>query len=368
MADGDENVGGLGREIETQIAPRDSRGQFIQTTKPEPIFGERPIEGDPITGDTRDGGEDNRLRARERQIADGDEDGTRGRTAKDAQDLRRAAEDETDDEPAEDEQLEQDGELQPVDEEGAEKYEVTIEGKPHEVTLAEALRGYVRTQTFHQRMAQLNQAQNEVIASANALQARWAEWQRDRAAYEEDLGHLIPAEPDWDREFAANPASAHATQKIFQALYTKLAQSRQVRAQREAAETAETDRRIQKYAVDGFSKFVMDHIKFMPDEPTLKKNVQSMRRTAMAAGFSEYEVATVYDPRMLDILWKASRFDRMTATKPKAVVPGKGRTLTPGAATPLQRNAGRKGLDDAQRALAQSGRIDDAAEVFRRML
>ena len=131
---------------------------------------------------------------------------------------------------------------------------------------------------------------------------------------------------------------------------------------------AETDRRVKKYAVDGFSKFVMDHIKAMPDEPSLKKNVQSMRRTALTAGFNEYEVATVYDPRMLDILWKASKYDRMIAAKPKAVIPGKGRTLTPGAATPLSGNARRKGFDDAQRQLANSGKLEDAAEVFRRML
>ena len=35
------------------------------------MFGERPIEGDPLTGDTRDGGDNERLRAHEREVADG---------------------------------------------------------------------------------------------------------------------------------------------------------------------------------------------------------------------------------------------------------------------------------------------------------
>ena len=74
----------------------------------------------------------------------------------------------------------------------------------------------------------------------------------------------------------------------------------------------------------------------IPDKPALEKEIASMRRTAFAAGFSEQEVATVYDPRMLGILRKASKYDRMmAAAKPRAEVPGKGRTLTPGAATPL---------------------------------
>jgi hypothetical protein len=144
--------------------------------------------------------------------------------------------------------------------------------------------------------------------------------------------------------------------------------SRQSRAEREAANAEEADRRLQKYAVDSFARFVAMHPKVFPDEPALRKNIQSMRRTAMAAGFSEREVATVYDPRMLTILLKASKYDRMQAANPKAVVPGKGRTLPPGSATPLSGNATRKGLDEAQRRLASSGRLDDAADVFRRLL
>ena len=129
----------------------------------------------------------------------------------------------------------------------------------------------------------------------------------------------------------------------------------------------EADRRLQKYAVDGFSRFVFNSK--IPDKPALEKEIASMRRTAFAAGFSEQEVATVYDPRMLGILRKASKYDRMmAAAKPRAEVPGKGRTLTPGAATPLSGNAPRRGLDDARRRLASSGKLDDAADVFRRIL
>ena len=40
------------------------RGRFAQVAeKPEPLFEMRIVEGDPETGDTRDGGDDPRLRA-----------------------------------------------------------------------------------------------------------------------------------------------------------------------------------------------------------------------------------------------------------------------------------------------------------------
>ena len=52
--------------------PRDESGRFSSTAqRPEPLFQSRPLEGDEKTGDTRDGGEDTLLAARERRIADG---------------------------------------------------------------------------------------------------------------------------------------------------------------------------------------------------------------------------------------------------------------------------------------------------------
>lgn len=357
MAEGiDEAASAFAQEVAPQSRPRDQAGKFMShTSKPEPMFGEREVEGDPLTGDTRDAGDDPRLRAQERETADGRPPARR----------QESEEQEVEEEPEHLGPVEEADEEAPTDD--GDRYEVMIDGQPHEVSLQEALNGYVRQETFHQRMSQIQNASRELEAESNRLKQGWAAWTKARQDYEEDLSNLVPKEPDWDAEFAKDPRNAHATLKIFQTIYGKLSASRQARAEREAAQAAEEDRRVQQYAVDGFSRFVMDNIKLLPDEPTLKKNIQSMRRTAMNAGFTEYEVATVYDPRMLTVLLKASKYDRMTANSPKAVQPDKGRALTPGAATPLSGNARRSGLDDAQRQLARSGKLSDAAEVFRRM-
>jgi hypothetical protein len=392
MAEGiDEAAGAFATEIAPESRPRDSAGKFIrETAAPEPIFQERRVEGDPLTGDTSDGGDDPAFAAREREIADGYEEGRQ--STQNRQNLRRPADNEADYDAIEDEperfgghDAEDDTDIQGADDDAdetggrdsrrlsvsdseTEKYEITVDGKIYHVGLQEALNGYIRQATFHQRMGQLNDAQRMIEEDYTRLQQGWAMWNKARLDYEEDVANMCPKEPDWEQEFAVDPRAAHAKQKVFQVIYGNLAKSQQQRAWREQQAAEENDRRTQKYAVNGFEKFVMDHIKVMPDEPTLKKNIQSMRRTAAAAGFSEYEVATVYDPRMLDILWKASKYDRMTAAAPRAVVTGKGRTLAPGAATPLLTgNARRNGFDDAQRQLAKTGKISDAAEVFRRL-
>jgi hypothetical protein len=360
-------------EIAPAARPRDQAGKFVQTVdKPEPMFSEREVEGG------SDAGEDTRRRSREVEVSRGDK-----RQADDRDDIYGAVDTGPERVGARDDGS-ADGEL--TDEERAvaegdsgevaerrhspdedARYEVIVDGQPHEVTLGEALNGYVRQETFHRRLGELNNLRAALEEDSRRQQENWNLLMQSKEAYENDVRTMMPPEPDWDREFAVNPTEAHRQQKVYQALYAKLAQSQQERQQMAGIAAQEADRQLQKYAIDGFSRFVFDNK--IADKAALEKEIASMRRTAFAAGFSEQEVATVYDPRMLSILRKASKYDRMmAAARPRAEVPGKGKTLAPGAATPLSGNAPRKGLDDAHRRLASSGRLDDAAEVFRRLL
>ncbi len=356
-------------EIAPSSRPRDIAGKFVETPRqPVTLFENREMEGDGDAGDNAN------LRAREKEVSrvrQTDRDdihgtkpespsriGDRELEPADGGDLteeERAAAESGSTEVAERE-VEDDGQ----------KYEVIVDGQPAEVTLTEALNGYIRQATFHQRMHELGNLRNALEEDHKRQQENWGLLMQAKEAYEHDVRTMMPPEPDWDREFAINPQEAHRQQKIYQGLYSKLAQSQHERGQMAQLSAQESDRRLEKYAVDGFSRFVFNSR--IQDQPALEKEIASMRRTAFAEGFSEQEVATVYDPRMLSILRKASKYDRMmAAAKPRAEVPGKGRTLTPGAATPIG-NAPRKGLDEARRQLASSGRLDDAAEVFRRIL
>ncbi len=384
MAEGTDQAAEVFRaELMTDVPPptrpRDQAGKFVETKNaPEVMFSPREVEGG------SDAGDDAKHRSREVEVSranqrqtDRDDDNADVHGTK-SQSLERVGDRDVDSDGGDE------GEL--TDEERAvveagdretperrkrddedEKYEVVVDGHPVEVTLGEALNGYVRQETFHRRMGELNQLRTALEEDHQRQQSNWQLIMSAKEAYENDVRSMMPPEPDWDREFAINPNEAHRQQKIYQGLYGALARSQQERARMAQIHAEEADRRLQKYAVDGFSRFVFDSK--IPDKAALEKEIASMRRTAFAAGFSEQEVATVYDPRMLGILRKASKYDRMmAAAKPRAEVPGKGRTLTPGAATPLSGNGQRRGLDEASRRLASSGRLDDAAEVFRRIL
>ena len=169
-----------------EAVPRDTGGKFVRETQaPEHILRERQVVGDPLTGDTSDGGDDPAYRNCERSEADGYESGDRTRRAP-AESEREGGErrsgnrtpqrsdadaddgyDLSDGEPenisADSEQDAPDGQVT-EDEDGSQRYEITVDGQRAEVSLNEALAGYVRQATFHQRMSQVNQAQHELEA------------------------------------------------------------------------------------------------------------------------------------------------------------------------------------------------------------
>jgi hypothetical protein len=233
------------------------------------------------------------------------------------------------------------------------------------VTLDEALAGYIKEATFKQRLNKVHEARQAVEGQAAEV-AQWRDAYAQRLQMlDRELAELTPAEPDWDREFAANPAKARADQKAFQAIYGKRQQIAQEMA-RVAAETRQQqDANVQRYAIQQFGEFVQEAN--YRDEKALQSELSVIRAYLRKEGFNEAEAATVYDKRMLHVARKAALYDQMTSSKPKPVRPGQGKTLIPGVAKPIG-NAARRHIDDAQNRLAKTGRLEDAAAVMSRLI
>jgi hypothetical protein len=205
---------------------RDASGRFAAVAdRPEPIFPLRMIEGDPETGDTSDGGDNPRLRQRERDIADGrfderqdretqsrsrqtpaETEGESGerRVSESGEERDHAAADDghagADDEP-EGEDADAAG-----DEEGDEdaQYEITVDGESHQVSLGEMRDGYIRTATFHSRLNKVNE-HRQVVEQENQRVSQMRDlYINGLTALDHDMSLMFPAEPDWDKEFELN--------------------------------------------------------------------------------------------------------------------------------------------------------------------
>lgn len=405
MAEGlDQAASAFHTEINPQARPRDDGGRFASAARPETMFEERRVEGDEKTGDTRDGGDDARLAAVERRIADGraeegdvdelqrvSDNAARARNAAgDGQHRRTDAQPERigEQEPADQDAQGQDGSPKAGGDEGnaegspepdadSEKWEVSLNGKPVEklevevdgqpvnVTLDEVVRGYIDGETYAKRVAQVGEAVQVIQAQyAQTTQLRDQLIQRLQAHEEEYLA-LLPKEPNWDEYHNRDPQQAWQTRKNYEAAVNTVIGIRQRRMQMEQERAQENARRTAEYANNGWEQFKLNAR--ITDQATLNNEVTAMRRAGQEYGFGEQELATVYDPRMLAVLHDASKYRRMVANKPRPVTPDKGRTLAPGSARPIG-SAARRGIDDLQNKLAKSGKLDDAAALFQRLI
>lgn len=240
---------------------------------------------------------------------------------------------------------------------------IQVDGEPVEVSLGEMAKGYTRTATFHKRMGELSQgvqalhsAKTELDGYHNAHIARVQE-------LESYIEAFMPKEPDWNALRQADPTQAANLRfewEDFQRKRYALAQSRE---QAQAAVQTAYQERLEQFISANRAALANRHPEWK-QEKVWRRDNESMRRTARAAGYTDEEIKELFDARAVEILLKAARYDRNMAAKPKPVrsVPKNGN-----GATPRKRNVS-SSFDRAERRLSRGGSIGDAASAFERIL
>lgn len=271
-------------------------------------------------------------------------------------------EDTGDDSDAEDDE-EDEGEADPV---LAREFEIIIDGEPAKVTVDEALKGYIRQETFHQRL-------NEVRDMGETLRTEAGKLYADRKKAIELINDLqgfydklIPAEPNWDQEYAKDPVKARALQKQYET----------VKAIRDGLDTEKKKIGDENKAdtEDGFLEYRRgENIKLLKAYPhwqdpakgadNMKRDLSRMFQTLTETGFTEEEIRTIYDSRMIKVAMKAAKYDRLMAKKIKAVPERNNRPPNSGVGRDVSRNAP-KGNRGAREVLRKTGSIEAAANVF----
>jgi hypothetical protein len=267
-----------------------------------------------------------------------------------------------------DEEGEEEGEEdEPEDKDLAAKHTVVVDGEEMEVSTKEALEGYIRTQTFHRRLSELGE-NHQILQRAAAEIVQNYEYAKQMIdVMEGQMKELVPPEPDWDEMFRTDPAKARNLQKYYQQVETFKETLKKRREESNAKLAEHQNAQLRSYAEQENLRFNRINQKNWGTDPKKKmKDIVSMRKTALSEGFSEEEINQVFDSRMLMVLLKASKYDRMIAARPKPVQrQSAGKTVTPGSGN---KRTGRKGLTVAMKTLARTGNIHDAAPVFDEIL
>jgi hypothetical protein len=286
------------------------------------------------------------------------------------EDLEAAAseEDESGVEDAPDEETpeEQSGEEEETEEgEQPQTFTVKVDGKEVSVTLDELQKGYSRTQDYTRKTQQIAEVRKQVEQETQAVRAEREQYAQLLGALQAQLQSSEP-QVDLERLYHEDPIEWVRQKEVMRERQEKLGaiQSEQQRlsqvAQYEQQRAMEAQLASQQEAL----------FAALPDwkDPKKAKAEKALViESAKAAGFSDEDLKSVYDHRLVLLLRKAALFDQMVSKRQgiKPVVNNGPRTAKPGAAGRVSTTT--ESVRAKQR-LAKTGRIDDAASAIEHLL
>jgi hypothetical protein len=287
-----------------------------------------------------------------------EEDSEAAASEEDESGVEDAPDEETPEEQSEEEE-------EPEEQEQQQTFTVKVDGKEVSVTLDELQKGYSRTQDYTRKTQQIAEVRKQVEQETQAVRA-------EREQYAQLLGalqaQLQSSEPqiDLERLYHEDPIEWVRQKEVMRERQEKLGaiQSEQQRlsqvAQYEQQRAMEAQFASQQEAL-------LAALPEWKDPKKAKAEKALVIESAKAAGFSDEDLKSVYDHRLVLLLRKAALFDQMVSKRQgiKPVVNNGPRPAKPGAAGRVSTTT--EGMRAKQR-LAKTGRIDDAASAIELLL
>ena len=286
------------------------------------------------------------------------------------EDLTAAASEEDDsgveDAPDEETSEEQSGEEEESEEqEQPQTFSVKIDGKEVSVTLDELQKGYSRTQDYTRKTQQIAEVRKQVEQETQAVRA-------ERGQYAQLLGalqaQLQASEPqvDLDRLYNEDPIEWVRQKEVLRERQEK-AYAIQAEQQRLYQLSQQEQQQSMQQHLESQKDALLAALPEWKDPKKAKLEKAMLIESAKSAGFSDEDLKSVYDHRLVLLLRKAALFDQMVSKRQgiKPVVNNGPRPAKPGAAGRVSTTT--ESVRAKQR-LAKTGRIDDAASAIELLL
>ena len=246
------------------------------------------------------------------------------------------------------------------------RFKVKVDNEEIEVTLEELQQGYSRTKDYTKK----TQALAETRKTVEAERARIEEAKQLRDTYSQRLQvieQMLNQNPDNENlsELRESDPIGYAIKIAERSEKEKQLQAVQVEKQRIAQQQqAEQQEQLQSHLAQEAQK-LREWIPEFRDEAKADMARKDIRNYAKSIGFSDQELATVYDARAVQTLYKAMQYEKLmkgkgVATKKVSEAP---KTLKAGAAQP-QGSSEQEAMKKQFQKLKQSGNKRDAAKLF----
>jgi hypothetical protein len=249
------------------------------------------------------------------------------------------------------------------------RYRVKAAGEEREVTLDELIKSYQLGTDYTQKTQSLAEqrkaleAERQAVEQAKALRDQYAERLQaiQQVLAEQSKGENLEALKESDPiGYAVRVAELQQRREqlaAVQAEQQRIAYQQQSEHQQRLASIVAEEQQKLAQAIPEFA------------DPQKGETVRGEIRTyAKQLGFTDQELAQVYDSRAVLTLWKAAQYDKLLSQKPgvQKKVAEAPKVLKPGTSRPV--NTEEQSIRDQRKVLKKTGKARDAAAIFERFL
>ena len=249
------------------------------------------------------------------------------------------------------------------------RYRVKVDNEEVEVTLDELLKGYSRTSDYTKKTQTLAEQRKQVEAERQRIE----EAAKLRDQYAQRLSvieQMLASQPEEDLTSLKETDPIGYTMKIAERMEREKqvqairAEQQQI-AQKQQAEYQENLRRHLASEAEKLSQAIPEMSDPVKGE-VIRKEIKDFAR---AIGWSEQELAQIYDHRAVLALYKGLQHEKLQKSKPVATkkVAEAPKMLKPGT-TGKQTTAEQDAVKKLQQRLAKTGDRRDAARLLEKFL
>jgi hypothetical protein len=251
------------------------------------------------------------------------------------------------------------------EQEQAQTFTVKVDGKEVAVTLEELQNGYSRTQDYTRKTQQIAEVRKQVEQETQAVRAERQQYAQLLGALQAQLQATEP-QVDLDRLYHEDPIEWVRTKEVMRERQEK-AIAIQAEQQRLAQLSQYEQQRAMEEQLSSQKDALLAALPEWRDPKKAKAEKALVVESAKAAGFSEEDLKSVYDHRLVLLLRKAGLYDQMMSKRQgiKPVVNNGPRPAKPGAAGRVSTTTE---STRAKQRLAKTGRVDDAASAIELLL
>jgi len=254
---------------------------------------------------------------------------------------------------------------QPEEQEQAQTFTVKVDGKEVTVTLEELQKGYSRTQDYTRKTQQIAEVRKQVEQETQAVRAERQQYAQLLGALQAQLQATEP-QVDLDRLYNEDPIEWVRQKEVLRDRQEK-AYAIQAEQQRLAQLSQQEQQRAMEEHLESQKDALLAALPEWRDPKKAKAEKALVLESAKSVGFSDEDLKSVYDHRLVLLLRKAAMYDQMVSKRQgiKPVVNNGPRPAKPGAAGRVSTTTE---STRAKQRLAKTGRVDDAASAIELLL